>query len=156
RFAKMSDTKSNPGYVDQNYLQEIVRVVQPAKLRGVQLMHIQPGFSALDVGCGSGIDTLALAQIVGASGRVVGIDYDETMIALANQKADSAGVSSWVQHKVADGSTLPFDANAFDASHCERVFQHVLQPERLLSEMVRVTRPGGWIVVIDTDYSSAA
>jgi ubiquinone/menaquinone biosynthesis C-methylase UbiE len=51
---------------------------------------------------------------------------------------------------------LPFDANTFDAVRAERLFQHLSDPGAALAEMLRVTRPGGWIVVLDADYSSGA
>jgi SAM-dependent methyltransferase len=108
----------------------------------------------LDVGCGPGTDTIPLAQLVGATGQVVGVDYDEAMTAEADQRAADAGVSVWVKHRHADAASLPFDPDSFDSSRSERLFQHLPHPERVLSEMVRVTKPGGWIVVLDTDHST--
>jgi len=44
--------------------------------------------------------------------------------------------------------------NVFDSCRSERLFQHLVEPERALSEMIRVTKPGGWIVVVDTDWGT--
>jgi ubiquinone/menaquinone biosynthesis C-methylase UbiE len=105
----------------------------------------------LDVGCGVGADTLPLAQLVGPTGHISGVDVNQASVAEANQRAVAAGVRDWVEHRVADASELPFADNAFDACHSERVFMHLLNPAQVFAEMVRVTKPGGWIVVIDAD-----
>jgi ubiquinone/menaquinone biosynthesis C-methylase UbiE len=108
----------------------------------------------LDVGCGPGIDTIALAQLVGPEGLVMGVDHNTDMIIEAIKKAEQAGCASWCHHLQADATDLPFDANSFQACRSERVLQHVSSPAEVFAEMVRVTRPGGWIVVLDTDWGT--
>lgn len=76
------------------------------------------------------------------------------MVAEAQQRAETSGVSAWVSHRQADASALPWLDDFFDASRSERVFQHLLQPEQAFAEMVRVTRPGGRIVVLDSDWGT--
>ena len=142
------------GYVDANYLDAAARLMEESKRRSFDLMHLRPGNKVLDLGCGPGIDTLALSGIVGPTGEVHGVDYDAAMVMEARRRAEASGVSTWVSHQQADASTLPWPDGFFDASRSERVFQHLLQPERALAEMVRVTRPGGWIVVLDTDWGT--
>jgi ubiquinone/menaquinone biosynthesis C-methylase UbiE len=119
-------------------------------------MHIQLGYKVLDVGCGPASDTIQLAALVGQTGQVFGVDYDQAMIDEAEQRADTAGGAAWVTHTRSDSGDLSFDANTFDACRSERVFQHLLDPERTLAEMIRVTRTGGWIVVLDTDHGSVS
>lgn len=94
---------------------------------------------------------MPLAVIVGKTGRVVGIDFDPAMIAEAKQRATEADVADWVQHSQADVLALPFGENVFDASRSERVFQHLVNPVGALAEMFRVTKPSGWIVVMESD-----
>jgi ubiquinone/menaquinone biosynthesis C-methylase UbiE len=142
------------GYVDSDYLQFLAKMVAQYKQRTYERMRIAPGHAVLDVGCGPGTDTIPLAQRVGNTGQVVGVDYDEAMIAEADQRAQEAGVSDWVVHRHADATALPFEPDTFDAARSERLFQHLPHPELALSEMVRVTRPGGWVVVLDTDHST--
>jgi SAM-dependent methyltransferase len=72
----------------------------------------------------------------------------------ATRRAQQAGVAGWISHLRADATALPFPAGSFDASRGERLFQHLLQPERALAEMIRVTKPGGWVVVFDADWGS--
>ncbi len=149
----MSEPK---GYVDPHYLQVAALLMKQTKERSYTLMRIQPGGKVLDVGCGPGADTIPLAQWVGATGQVVGVDYDAAMVREADQHAREAGVSGWVKHKQADAAFLPFETGTFDACRSERLFQHLLNPAQALSEMARVTKSGGWIVVLDTDWGAAS
>jgi len=141
-------------YIDPRYLDIAAETVRQDKQRTYTCMHLQPGQVVLDVGCGPGIDTIALASIVGSTGRVVGVDHDAAMIAEAQKRAVQAGCGPWCHHYQADAAALPFETGTFDASRSERLFQHVLNPAAVLSEMARVTRPGGWVVVLDTDWST--
>ena len=147
----MSDKKS---VVDTNYLRAAAKLLEGVKKRSYEFMAIKPGQKLLDVGCGPGIDTVALAQLVGENGRVVGIDHDEAMIKEADRYAAQSGVASRISHKRADVYALPFEENTFDSCRSERLFQHLLQPEQALDEMIRVTKSGGWVVVLDTDWGS--
>ena len=144
------------GYVDTEYLQITATVTEQVKRRSYTLMGIQSGDRVLDVGCGPGTDTLALAQLVGSSGQVVGVDYDEEMIVEADKAAAEANVGANVKHAQADACALPFESGTFDSCRSERLFQHLRHPEEVLSEMMRVTKPGGWIVVLDTDWGSCS
>ena len=142
------------GYVDTQYLDRTADLLRQYKQRSYACMGVLTGQQVLDVGCGPGTDTLPLAQLVGATGRVVGIDADAAMIAEAKQRAHQAGVDGWVTHQQGDATALPFATDSFAACRSERVFQHLLQPARALAEMVRVTKPGGWVVVFDADWGS--
>ena len=93
---------------------------------------------------------------MGDQGQVVGVDYDEEMIAEADRSAADAGAKRCVKHVQADATALPFESNEFDSCRSERLLQHLLDPAQALSEMIRVTKPGGWIVVLDTDWGSAS
>lgn len=126
----------------------------PLKERSYELMHIRNGDRILDIGCGPGTDTIPLSQFVGTTGQIIGIDIDHEMIELANKKAKEANVADRVIHKHFDAESIPYNADYFDSCHSDRLFQHMLTPWRTISEMVRVTKPGGWIVVSDTDHST--
>lgn len=119
-----------------------------------ELLQVRQGHHVLDVGCGAGADTIEMGHATGPTGRVVGVDSDPEMIEEANRRAAREGVSAWVGHQVHDATDLPFADNAFDACHSERVFMHLPDPGRVFAEMVRVTRPGGLIAVIDIDGGS--
>ena len=147
-------TKKYIGHVDHEYLQILAANIKSLKERSYELMHIQNGHTVLDVGCGPGIDTIPLAQFVGSAGQVIGIDIDNNMVDLANKMAVEKKVANWVVHKHFDAEYIPYSSDYFDSCRCERLLQHLLHPERTISEMVRVTKPDGWIVVCDTDHST--
>jgi ubiquinone/menaquinone biosynthesis C-methylase UbiE len=140
---------------DTSYHEKAAQFFREVKQLTYTAMHLQPGQRVLDVGFAAGVDTIALAEFVGASGSVDGVDADPAMVAAAEHRASAAGVHDRVHHHVADALALPFATQTFDAVRAERLFQHLSDPRAALAEMLRVTRPGGWIVVLDTDYSSS-
>ena len=136
------------------YLQIAADLNNKIKQQSYSLMHVQPGQKVLDVGCGPGIDTVALAHMVGPQGRVVGVDFDKSMIAEADRYAEQAGVNSWVLHKQVNCDELPFESDTFDSCRSERMFQHLEKPDQTLAEMARVTKTGGWVIDIDPDWGT--
>ncbi|MDD5579249.1 MAG: methyltransferase domain-containing protein [Methylobacter sp.] len=142
------------GYVDPEFLRIVGNQINHIKQRSYSLMQIQLNHKVLDLGCGPGTDTIHLAPLVGINGQVIGADYDEAMIAEAEQRAEQAGVNAWVKHKRVDAMSLPFETDFFDSCRSERMFQHLTNPAQALSEMTRVTKPGGWVIVLDTDWGS--
>jgi SAM-dependent methyltransferase len=119
-------------------------------------MKLEPGAVTLDIGCGPGIDTIPRAKVVGPTGRVIGIDADPSMVAEANRQAVREGVSAWTSHQVGLSSLLPFGNQTFDSCYTERLLQHLAPPvaEWTFAEAVRVTKPGGSVVVVDTDWAT--
>lgn len=147
----MTDT---PGYVDPAYLDAAARLASGGKRLSYERMHAAAGASVLDVGCGPATDTLTLAAIVGPLGHVAGVDQDPAMVAEADRRAAAAGLADRVRHHPADATALPFPDGRFDAVRSERLFMHLPAPEGALREMVRVTRGGGRVVVMDTDWGT--
>lgn len=143
-----------PGYVDPRYLQTLATALERQRQRGYELLRLQPGHRVLDLGCGPATDTINLAGLVGPTGTVVGVDHDPAMVAEAKRRAEAAGVDGWTEHVEADALALPFDAGSFDRVRVQRVFQHLPQPEAAFAELVRVTKPGGWILVFEPDWGT--
>jgi ubiquinone/menaquinone biosynthesis C-methylase UbiE len=139
---------------DTGYLDAVSALegVQRYKHRTFALLDPQPGAQLLDVGCGPGDDALALAEQIGQTGRVVGIDVREHMIAQA--RARSAGRNLPVDFRIGDIYQLEFADGTFDGCRADRVFQHLERPQEALAEMVRVTRTSGRIVVYDVDWET--
>jgi SAM-dependent methyltransferase len=97
--------------------------------------------AALDAGCGTGALALALAPNVA---EVVGIDTRADYL-----EAGRAAAPENVRFLEGDVTALPFGYASFDLACCHRVLHHVRRPELAVSELVRVTRPGGRIFIAD-------
>jgi ubiquinone/menaquinone biosynthesis C-methylase UbiE len=97
----------------------------------------------LDAGTGTGALALALAPLVG---EVIGVDLSPELLVEARRAA--AGVSN-VTFVEGDITRLPFAEGAFDLVCCARTLHHVPRPERVLSELTRVARPGGHMLLVD-------
>jgi ubiquinone/menaquinone biosynthesis C-methylase UbiE len=113
-------------------------------------LELHESLCLLDVGCGTGDDVRALAQVVGPDGRSIGVDASAVMIAEAQRRHAAAGLS--VAFTVGNAQHLAFADASFDRCRAERVLMHLDHPERAVAEMVRVVRPGGKIVVFDMDW----
>jgi SAM-dependent methyltransferase len=121
------------------------------KQQSYELLAVRPGATLLDAGCGTGDDVRALARLVGPTGRVTGIDFREEMIAEASQRCAADPNTTF---EVADIYQLPFAEATFDGCRADRIFQHLLDPQHALAELIRVTRPGGRVVVCDPDWDT--
>jgi SAM-dependent methyltransferase len=110
------------------------------------------GSSVLDVGCGFGLETLRLAALVGAAGRVAGIDKSADFIADAGRRAAAAGLS--IDFRTGDAAALPWPDASFDCVRAERLLIYLKDPAEALREMRRVLRPGGGLALIEPDFST--
>lgn len=137
-----------------DYRAKVNESLEPLREYTRQMLQLGYGSSLLDVGCGPASDTIAFGRLVGKAGKVTGIDPDTESIERANARAREMGVDGWVQHEVGDAQQLPYPDNSFDAVHCARMLHHVPDPLRVISEMVRVAKPGAWIVMSDMDMTS--
>jgi ubiquinone/menaquinone biosynthesis C-methylase UbiE len=126
--------------------------IRASKAMIVERLRLRGGESVLDAGCGTGADVFELAAVVGSSGKVVGIDVSETMVAEARRRAATLDLP--VEFELGDAQSLRFPDGAFDAYRTERMLMHVPDAERALAEMIRVTRPGGRICVFDFDWET--
>ncbi|WSV87305.1 methyltransferase domain-containing protein [Nocardia sp. NBC_01009] len=116
-------------------------------------LALQPGERAVDIGSGSGSEVLAFADAIGPTGTAIGVEPDPHLLAAAERRAAQAG--STAKFHSGDAYGLPFGADSFDAALCERVFQHLTAPIRAANEIARVLRPGGRVVVVDSDWGTA-
>jgi len=105
--------------------------------------------AVLEVGCGLGGSLIAIAA-ANPAGRYVGIDLSESMVAEARRRANDVGVAA--EFRTGDATVLDFPDDEFDAVRAERVLQWLPDPRAAVAEMIRVTRPGGRIVLLDTDW----
>lgn len=125
---------------------------QAYKQHSFALLDLQPGRHVLDVGCGTGEDARLMAQRVAPGGTLVAVDGSQHMIDTARQRSESCAVP--VEYQVADAHQLPFADDRFDASRADRIFMHLESPAQALGEMLRVTRPGGRVLVYEVDFET--
>jgi SAM-dependent methyltransferase len=125
---------------------EIQRVRQVA----YAALRPAPGQSLLDAGAGTGDVARALATTVTDTGLVVALDSSEAILAAARARHDGGPV----RYVTGDVSALDLPDGAMDGVWCERVLQHVPDADRAIAEFARVTRPGGRVCLIDTDWYS--
>ncbi|HEX6292406.1 MAG TPA: methyltransferase domain-containing protein [Herpetosiphonaceae bacterium] len=124
--------------------------VRGYRQRMLDLTPTAPGQRILDVGCGIGTVAMQLAEAVGSSGQVVGVDKNEVFIREAQRRAVERSLP--VAFQVGDAARLELPDQSFDVVRTERTLMYLDQPERALDEMMRVLRPGGQIVIFEFDY----
>jgi ubiquinone/menaquinone biosynthesis C-methylase UbiE len=152
RFGRV-DEQSDPDYFVR-FVDEVNAIPAVAELEEAAIpdLRLRPGMRVLDLGCGTGEDSRRLASLVGPAGEVVGIDASEAMITAARARPDGTGLP--VSFHLGDAMQLDLPTESFDAVRCERLLVHVPDPVLALGEMVRVTRRGGRVMVIDMDVDS--
>jgi len=115
--------------------------------RAVDRAEVGPGSDALDICCGTGDLALALRRRIGPDGRVVGSDFSEPMLELARRKSGEEGLP--VEFGWADALELPYGDQSFDAVTVGFGARNLADLDRGLSEMARVLRPGGRVVILE-------
>jgi SAM-dependent methyltransferase len=113
----------------------------------VQFAAIADGDHVLDVGCGTGALTEAIAA-GSPSGRIVGIDRSAPYVALAQARHHSPHI----RFHVGDAQQLPFDSACFDRAVSLLILNFIPSPRTALKEMIRVTRPRGTVAAAVWDY----
>ena len=138
------------GQVEESYLTPDVleqrRVV-------VEMLAPQPGEDVLDIGSGPGLLAYDLAAAVGDAGSVTGVDPSESMLALSARR-EPAKSSAPVSFVEAGALELPFEDASFDIAVSTQVYEYIEEIEAALTEAHRVLRPGGRLLVLDTDWDS--
>ena len=122
-----------------------------AKSWSFDVLALEPGMGALDVGCGTGEDVIAMADLAQPKGCAVGVDVSATMIDEARRRH---GHRPAVSFQTADAGLLPFESATFDACRCERTLQHIDDPDAAVAEMARVLRPGGRLALLEPDWGT--
>lgn len=106
----------------------------------VQRAEVEPGWSVLDLACGTGVVARALGPVLGPAGDIVASDLNDAMLDEARQHPVWGASVQWRQ---ADATDLPFGTEVFDAVLCQQGLQFVPDRARAVAEIGRVLRPGG-------------
>ena len=119
----------------------------------VEALDLQPGEDVLDIGAGPGFLACEMAAVVGERGSVQGIDPSASMLTIAGERERAPG-SAPVEFREGDALVLPFDDDSFDAGVSTQVYEYIVDMPAALTEARRVLRPGGRLLVLDTDWDS--
>lgn len=125
-----------------------------ARRRYLDLLGIHAGHAVIDVGAGTGVTAVEMASRVGPSSRVVALDAAAQLVAFAGASAQRAGVSDVLECRIGSADALPFPDGTFDRSFCRWLLLHTTAPDRVVREMLRVTRPGGRIMCVEADWET--
>ena len=134
-------------YADGLALSEILRA--PALRLAIQALHLPPGSRGLDAGCGIGLHTGLLAEVVGPQGHVTGLDLSPEFLVLAREHTNTFISPKQISFKEGNLNNLPFDDNTFDwVWSVDALYPGALDPLTVLNEFVRVVKPGGSIAIL--------
>jgi SAM-dependent methyltransferase len=136
-------------------LDSLYRTGDVVRRRGLvrRAVDAQPGEQILDVGCGPGYYVAELAEQVGETGHVTGVDPAAPMLAIAEERCAKLPNTDL---READATSLPFDDASFDAVLSVQVLEYLGDVGPALAEIHRVLRPGGRAVLWDVDWGTAS
>ncbi|MEP6882690.1 MAG: methyltransferase domain-containing protein [Dokdonella sp.] len=112
--------------------------------------RIEQGMHVLDIGCGSGELTRAIADLVGLSGNVVGLDGSAVALSAAEAATDTTKYTNIV-YVHCDLQSLPHQLGVFDVVVGRRVLMYVAKPEGVIAALISKLKPGGRIALQEHD-----
>ena len=114
----------------------------------LNVLDLKEGERVLDVGSGNGIFAREILEVVGESGHVCGVDSAEPMVGMAMALCPNGRFLN------GEASDLPLEDQSFDVVTASQLFCFVPDVDRALSEMFRVLKPAGRVVILDSDWGS--
>jgi ubiquinone/menaquinone biosynthesis C-methylase UbiE len=150
RFSNLDTADEASEYI--TYLEQSGELLRQFSRARYTLLNLCSGDQVIDVGCGLGDNAREIAALVAPRGKVVAIDSSASMVAQARRRSQELDLA--VEFAPGDAHQLQFADDRFAACWCERVLQHLSDPNRAIAEMVRVTRPGGRLVVFEPDHAT--
>ncbi len=142
------------GNAAANRLRILHNIYGPGARQLLLRAGIQPGMSVVDLGCGVGMTTQLLAELVGPTGEVVGVDYSAAQVEQARALLP-AGLSN-VRFVEASAIDTGLPREAFDVVYCRFLLIHLQDPESALREMHELLKPEGIMAIEDGDLTSAS
>lgn len=126
--------------------------IQALKKVAIERCRLRPGMSVLDVGCGTGLETVRLARLVAPSGHVTGLDLSDDLLAEARRRASGLGLP--IAYRQGNAEQVPFPDGSFDVARAERLLLYLADPAKALTELARVTKASGAVYVIEPDFET--
>jgi SAM-dependent methyltransferase len=110
-------------------------------------VHLRPGESLVELGCGSGVVTRGLAHATRGAHRIVGVDINRYLLREATALAEKEGLADTIAFQEGHAHALSFPDQSVDVTLAVTVMEEV-DADPMLGEMVRVTKPGGWVAAL--------
>ena len=120
------------------------RMLDAGRRAGVRGLTLTPGAKVLEVGIG----TALTAPLYPSHCRVVGVDISEPMLRIAQHRINASGLAHVSVHRM-NAAHLGFPDECFDVAYAAYVISTVSDPTRVLTEIARVCRPGGRVVILN-------
>jgi arsenite methyltransferase len=116
-------------------------------------LAVSPGERVLDIGVGPGFLARGLSAAAGPDGFVGGIDISDSMLVLAGRRS-SVPDGAPIELRTGSAVSIPYEDDAFDAAVSTQVLEYVSDLPAAIAEITRVLRPGGRVLILDTDWDS--
>ena len=132
--------------VELNRLRLMERILDPTTTRHLEMIGVTEGWKCLEVGAGAGSVAQLLSARVGTTGKVVATDIDTRFlrqVSLPNLEIR--------QHDIVKDD---LETGRYDLVHCRTLLMQLPEPEKGLKRMVDAVRPGGWLMIEETDHGS--
>ncbi|MGE3801477.1 MAG: methyltransferase domain-containing protein [Candidatus Kapaibacterium sp.] len=157
QIAELNEIMSDTSYIIKggdsgaDRLRILGEATWPSTERLLDNLHITSGMHALDFGCGGGDVSVKLAELVGPSGSVTGIDMDSTVLERARELARENNVRvDFVEEKCENFG----EQNRYDVAYARFILSHLTDPHHALRRVKESVKPGGWVVAEDIDIAS--
>ncbi len=136
---------------------ELLRLELQAELfeneskRTLELAGIKEGMNCIDIGCGNGYTSILLAKLVGPNGHVTALDISLEAIESAKKNAKKHGIDN-IDFIIGDINNLNLNRD-YDLVYSRFLFTHLEDPKRALTNMIKITKPNGIIVIEDFNHN---
>ena len=134
------------GYLIDNPLRRLLH--NPEKFVGP---YVKPGMAVMDVGCGMGIFSIAMAKMVGAAGCVTAVDIQQKMLDTLRKRAEKAGVADRIRTHRCEPNRLDIEARV-DFVLASAMMHEVPDARRLLAEIHTCLKPGGRLLIAEPRF----
>ncbi|AFV01383.1 Ubiquinone [Dehalobacter sp. UNSWDHB] len=119
------------------------------RAKAVRIVEAKPGMKMIDLCCGTGKLTREIAVAVGDSGRVIGVDFSEEMLAVGGKNIENDRYKASIELLQGNAMSLPFTDNSFDGATVGWGLRNLPDLRRGIREMIRVVKPGSMVVSLD-------
>jgi ubiquinone/menaquinone biosynthesis C-methylase UbiE len=148
----MSEEKSEKlELIDLEWLLDHHKSKEQERIQMVESFNIKPGDIVLDLGCGPGLWTSALAEKVKPNGKVIGVDSTPELLNFAIKNLEKDPLKHLIEFKKSDFHEIPFRSDMFDFIFFGNCFAYVEDHFKVIEEMKRAAKPGGRVAAKDFD-----